>query len=153
MKSEMKPLLSLGEWFSKLLQLKSSRFKVHLILYSTRQGCKTKFKLRCLHATRENLVFMVECWGVKSRTAWVKKLRCCLVVQQQILLYLLSDGSRVNRPLLLDWVLSFSISCHQHHWSSVDGTSDVLGPLMVRAFVSFATFLVRMLSIAPLMLF
>ncbi len=44
----------------------------------------------------------------RSLTAWGKKLLWILVVCQQILLYLLPDGSRVNR-LFLGWVLSFSI--------------------------------------------
>ena len=41
----------------------------------------------------------------RSLTAWRMKLLCSVVVQQQILLYLLSDGSRLNTLL----VLSFSI--------------------------------------------
>ena len=45
---------------------------------------------------------------LRRLTAWVKKLLCSLVVRQQILVYLLSDGSRVNTLWL--GVLSFSIS-------------------------------------------
>ncbi len=60
----------------------------------------------CYTHEKTQLLFMVECRG--SLTASGKKLLCSLVVQQQILLYHLPDGSWVNR-LLLRWVLSFSI--------------------------------------------
>ena len=47
-------------------------------------------------------------YEMRNLTAWGVKLLCSLVVRQQILVYLLSDGSRVNTLWL--GVLSFSIS-------------------------------------------
>ena len=48
----------------------------------------------------------------RSLTAWGEKLLCSLVEWQKILLYLLSDGSRVNRQWLGGCCLLVS-------WSSV----------------------------------
>ena len=62
----------------------------------------------------------------KSLSIWGAKLLCSLVLWQQIPLYVLSDGSRVNRLWLGGWwLLVFSL--HWYHWCSEDGTSDVLG--------------------------
>ena len=80
-------------------------------------------------------------WGVSQSEQW-----SCSVVWwkcQQILLYVLSDGSRVNRLWLSGWLLSFSIfgpcadiSLHWCHWCSADGTTDVLVGLITSCFES-----------------
>ena len=102
---------------------------------------------------------------LRCRTAWWKKLLRSLVVRQQILLYLLPDGSRVNR-LSLGWVLSFSIlwALCRHlacRWCPVDGYQWCSGrfyPLAEETSLSWAVhepcqfvmFPVRMLSVVPL---
>ena len=86
------------------------RYKLHLLSFERKKKSQ-EFK---------------HVWGDEFRclTVWAVKLLCSLMAQQQVLLYLLSDGR---------WVLSFSvfglcadISLHWCHWCSVDGTSDVL---------------------------
>ncbi len=101
----------------------------------------------------------------KLLSAWGKKLLCSLMVKQRILVYLLPDGSSVNR-LWLGWVFSFfwALCCHLTSPMSLILCGWV--PLMLwevlithcRAFLSGAThepcqtamFPFRMLSLAPL---
>ena len=64
----------------------------------------------------------------RSLKSWGVKLLCSLVMRWKILLYLLSDGSGLNRLWL--WLVSSfiifriraDIALHRCHWCSVDGT-------------------------------
>ena len=138
------------------------------------QGTRYIYCLFCNHnglKKRNNVESFESCcihfrqWGVedelRSLTAWGVKLLCILLMWQQILMYLLSDGSSVNRQwlgghcLLVSFGFSADISLHL---CFVDGTSDVVLITCWRSFMSlvmhglwqFVMFPVRMLSIAPL---
>ena len=108
------------------------------------------FKINCHSATLDGDYVVVLCaahrptiikskkwisswWTVEdvlSLAVWGVNLLCSLVVQQQILLYLLADGSGVNRLWLggcCIFGLCADISLHWCHWCFVDGTSNDLG--------------------------
>lgn len=74
---------------------------------------------------------MVVWWEFRSLPTWGNRLLCSLVVQEQVLLYVLSDDRRVNRMCLGGCCLSVSLgsmqTVHWCHWCCVDGSSDVLG--------------------------
>ena len=69
-------------------------YKVHLVLFSKSQGFK-KWNVWVLESSVLEKRSADD--ELMSLTAWRMKLLYSLVVQQQMLLYLLSDGSRVNR--------------------------------------------------------
>lgn len=62
-----------------------------------------------MQISRNLSTFKVHLFIHESLTAWEEKLLCTLVLRQQILLYLLSDGNKVNRPWLR-WLLSSLLS-------------------------------------------
>ena len=82
---------------------------------------------------------------IQTMVSWPGE-RSCSVVWRQVFLYLLSDGSRVNRLwlggccLLVSFRLCTDMYSHSCHWCSVDVTSDVLVVLIThhRAFLSWA---------------
>ena len=79
------------------------RFKVCL-----HRGRRTKSKKVVAFVQHRKNIYSL-CWSAdesRSLTAGGVKLLCSPVVLQQILLYLLSDGSRLDRRWL-GWVLSF----------------------------------------------
>ncbi len=105
---------------------------VYWSFYNTRLHNETQVVVPSCYTGKKQFL----CWStdneLRSLTAWGKKL-LCMVVWQQILLYLLPDSSRVNR-LWLGWVLSISIlrALQASHLTDITqarylSISDVLG--------------------------
>ena len=130
-----------GVYFQKSHFIWQNSLTLKVICHSATQDCTMKCKW--LSTEKNNFLLWSVADDFRSLTAWEKKLLCSLEVWKRILLYLLSDGSSVNR-LQLGRVLCFSIlwalcrhptslvSCNVHKIGTIDFQEVLL--TCVRAF-------------------
>ncbi len=149
--------------------LKTSRFKFHIFIILRQRAVQQNASCRpfMIHTKTKDIVLWWSAEDELSLTAWRKKLLCSLVAQQQILLYLLPDGRRVNK-LWVGWILSFCIlwALHRHLSSLISLMVGKWVPVIFCAILithcrvllswamhvpsQFVMIIVRMLSFAPL---